>query len=213
MRSIGRAHGDSYSAGMHAVTAAAIAVACAACSSPPAGTLDAGPSGEGIVQVSGTFGGASLSGIDHALSEVTTSSKGTSLEIVLAEVATCGDVTAGPSENAEFLVLSLYSIDSGTDMSLAPKTPGTFSLDVTSAGPFAEADVVTFDATCAPQTASTGQFASGTVTVSAISDDTARGTFTLSSGGSDTATGSFTTALCPGAGELAFPGSTSSCHP
>ena len=127
-----------------------------ACSSTPAGPLDSGPGGEGEVTVSGSFGGASLSGIDHALSEVNSGSKGTSLQVVLAATATCGDVTAGPSANAVFLVLSLYSIDPGTNDSVAPKSGGTFTLDVTSAGPFAEADVVTFDATCTAQPAPEG---------------------------------------------------------
>ena len=165
-------------------------VGCGGTTSP---FQDAAGGGEGVTHVTGSFGGSSLAGLDHALSEVVTTNNGSSLEVVLAATATCGDVTGGPSANAAFVVLTLFATD----------TSGT--------GPYVSANVVTFDASCTPVPATTGQFTAGTVALTSINGDTAVGTFDLTDG-SDHASGMFETASCTGAGELPFPAQTTSCH-
>jgi hypothetical protein len=183
---------------------------CAACGGGSTGpTADAPGGGEGVASASGAFEGASFSGITHALSEVASTSKGSSLEVVLTQGATCGNVTAGPAAGSVVVDLVLYSIAAGTGSSAAPTGAGTFSLDTTSAGPYAEADVVAFDATCTPTTS--GKFTTGTVMLKSVTDDEANGSFTLG-GGSDSATGMFSSALCVGAGELVDPPSGAACH-
>jgi hypothetical protein len=169
---------------------------------------------EGMVTSLGSFGTVDLSGLTNALSETTTVSQGSELQVVLAELASCSDVTGGPSANATFLELSLYTAGPAADGGERPRTAataaGTYNLDLTTAGPYADAYVIPFDSTC-HATVGSGKITDGTVTVSAVSPTGVTGTFHLSTG-DGVITGSFSTVPCTGAYDLVAPASTARCH-
>ena len=186
--------------------------------------LDAGDdasdaaSTEGTVTGLGSFGAIDLSGLTNALSENTSVSQGSELQVVLAQLASCSDVTNGPSANAVFLELSLYTAtapdDAGNRVRTAAKSPGTYNLDLTTQGPYADAYVIAFDSSC-HATAGSGKITSGTVTVTStiLGATTAAvsGTYHLMTGGG-VVTGTFETAPCTGAYDLVAPSSTATCH-
>jgi hypothetical protein len=176
---------------------------------------DAAAATEGMVATQGFFGDVDLSGLSNALSETTSVAQGTELQVVLAALASCGDVTNGPTAGATFLELSLYTataatVDGGDRPRTAATAPGTYDLDLTTAGPYADAYVIPFDSSC-HATFESGKITSGTVTVSAVSAAGVVGTFDLTSS-AGSLTGSFSTVPCTGAYDLVAPTSTADCH-
>jgi hypothetical protein len=195
--------------GMKSISVVSL-VLFAACGSSSSSNPDATPASAGTATATGTFRATSLAGLHHALSEVFTDSKGSAFVITLTSSESCGAVSAGPNKNEMFVTLFLTSVDASTKAATAPTGPGTFSLDVSGNGPYAEADVTFFDGSCSP-TETGGKFATGTVTVSQLGTDVAVGSFDLTSG-SDHLTGTFDSAACTGAASLASPNDGGACH-
>jgi hypothetical protein len=181
------------------------------------GSADAAPASEGMVSGLGSYGETSLSELTHALSEVTPPPlgvSGTELQVVLTELASCRDVDGGPSANAVFLELSLYTAATGSDggtARVAAAAPGTYSLDETGPGPYAQAYVIVFDATCHAEAFGSGKLTAGTVTVTSVSASSVVGSYALT-GDVGPITGTFATVPCSGAYDLVAPASTAGCH-
>ena len=176
-------------------------VLATACSSSPS-------SSGGTVAITGSLDTVSLAGMDNALAAVVTTSKGAGLDILLTEGADCAAVGAGDTADATYFELFLSAVDANGNF-VAPTGPATFDEDPSSAGPYVEADVEALGSDCAQTTAA--QFATGTVTVTALQGGVATGSVDLVSG-SDHATGTFTTTACSGVATRAAGSGTPACH-
>jgi hypothetical protein len=187
---------------LHLAPVFMIAAAALGCSS------SSSPTDEGSVSVTGSFASVPLGGLDNALAADVTTSKGGGLDIELTEGATCADLTAGNTAGAIYFDLFLTAADGSGD-EVTPTAPATFQTDPSSAGPYVEASIEQLGSDCSQTTS--GQFQTGTVTVTSLSGGVVSGTFDLSNG-SDEATGTFTTVACAGLATAVEDSGSAACN-
>jgi hypothetical protein len=185
----------------------------AACSSSNNPAVDSGGGSggntDGTVTATGSIGGIDLGGLDNATAAVV-QAKGTGLDIFLSTTgADCAALTAGDVAGATYFQLFLTTVD-GSDDGSAPTGSGTFNADTSSAGPnYVEADVEQLGSDCSQVT--DRSFATGTVTLTALSGGVATGSFDLANG-SDHSTGTFTTISCDGIATRDSGSAAPACH-
>jgi hypothetical protein len=177
-----------------------VGIAAAGCSS--SGSIPGGESG------SATPGG-SFAIADQISAAVTFSAGGGDLAstawIVLASTSNlCGDDSASPPikrKGQRFITINLYDVNNETGTT--PTAPGTYmisdALGMTGYQPPKQAELVTggFDTTCTVIDADAGTAESGTVTLSAISDNAFSGSYDIVLTTGEEMKGSFSPSACP----------------
>lgn len=169
------------------IRAIALAFVIACTSTPKSST------GDGVVDISGTLGGAAPLLMASA-SKIETDTKGSMLIIALSPF---DDPCAAPSlttASSSAIELVLYKADSASDEVVAATDLTTYNTEaIGTPGPYLEIDVFDRDATCSP-THAEGK-GTGTVTLTAADSAGYSGTFDFTTG-NDHLQGSFSSESC-----------------
>jgi hypothetical protein len=161
-----------------------------------------GSSSSGINTFNGTIHGQSFSPTESISNTVLVAAgTGNTAGVVVMSNATgtCADVTANKQpKNITVMIIALEDVNITTGAFTAPTAPGTYTVSVSPQAKLALVNFVVTDANCKAISSQSATSASGTVTITSVSNGTYEGTYDITMNSNDHVTGSFSASACAG---------------